>query len=148
MNQLEDLQDWVKPLLEKLEPGQRRKLSRSIGQQLRKSQRARIASQKNPDGSPFEPRKPQARSQRGSVRRSKMFMKIRQAKHMKLSLYQDSAAVGFLGGVSFVARVHQFGLREPVRKGGDPYKFPERELLGFSDEDRELVRNLLIDHLT
>ena len=147
MDQLKDLQDWVKPLLEKLEPGQRRKLSRSIGQQLRKSQRARIASQKNPDGSPFEPRKPQARSQRGRVRRAQMFMKIRQAKHLKISLYPDTAAVGFVGGVSFIARIHQFGLRQPVSKGGDPYKFPERELLGFSDADRELVRNLLIEHL-
>lgn len=50
---LSALEDWVAPLLAKLEPAQRRALARNVGQALRRSQAARIAAQQNPDGSAY-----------------------------------------------------------------------------------------------
>lgn len=51
------LEDWAEPLLQQLEPSNRRKLMRQVGIQLAKSQRDRIRAQKNPDGSRYKPRK-------------------------------------------------------------------------------------------
>lgn len=148
MSDLQDLETWAKPLLAKLAPTERRKLARTIAQQLRQAQRTRIAAQQNPDGSPFEPRKPQNRQRRGFVRRRAMFSKIQQAKHLRISATPNGATVGFVGRVAQIARVHQHGLRDRVSPDGPQIQYPKRELLGFSEADRALVRDLLIDHLT
>lgn len=55
---------WADGLLAKLSPGQRTQLAREIARSLRQSQSQRIAAQKNPDGSPFAPRKLQLRSKK------------------------------------------------------------------------------------
>ncbi|ERS88739.1 phage virion morphogenesis protein [Halomonas sp. PBN3] len=144
---LDALEDWAAPLLERLQPGERRKLARDIARELRKRQAARIKAQKNPDGSPFEPRKPQARAQAGAIRRGAMFTKIRQAKHLKARGRGDDAQVGFFSRVARIARVHQYGLRDNVDRNGPSYDYPERRLLGYSDADRALVRDMLLDHL-
>lgn len=61
MAQLDTLEDWVAPLLAKLTPAARRSLALAVARDLRRSQAARIAAQRNPDGSRFEPRrKPRA----------------------------------------------------------------------------------------
>jgi len=52
-----ELDGWLQPLIQKLSPGERKKLSRDIGRKLAASQRNRIKAQKNPDGSSFESRK-------------------------------------------------------------------------------------------
>lgn len=148
MSDLQDLETWVQPLLVKLGPAERRKLARTIGQQLGQSQRNRIAAQQNPDGSPFEPRKPQNRQRAGFVRRRAMFSKIRQAKHLRVTVTNQGVEVGFVGRVAQIARVHQEGLRARVSRDGPHAQYARRELLGFSPADRAMVQNLLIDHLT
>ncbi|WP_162618350.1 phage virion morphogenesis protein [Salinicola socius] len=50
------LDEWVEPLLDKLEPAERKKLAREIGTALRKRQQQRIRKQKNPDGTPYPAR--------------------------------------------------------------------------------------------
>jgi phage virion morphogenesis protein len=55
-DQLQQLEEWVAPLLAKLEPAERKKLARTVGIKLAASQRDRIRAQKNPDGSRFAPR--------------------------------------------------------------------------------------------
>lgn len=145
---LQALEDWVQPLIAKLKPAERRQLARTLARELRKSQRERIARQDNPDGSPFEPRKPQARNQGGFVRRRAMFSKIRQAKYLRLTASAGSAQVGFVGRVAQIARVHQHGLKDKIDPGGAVYHYPQRRLLGFGEADRKLVENLLIDHLS
>ncbi|MEX1197798.1 MAG: phage virion morphogenesis protein [Pseudohongiellaceae bacterium] len=147
MSDLQALESWVDPLLRDLEPAQRKKLAREIGKALRRSQRERIKAQQNPDGSPFQPRKPQLRNGAGSIRRRPMFTKIRQAKHFKIQVTAGAARVGFFGRVAHIARVHQYGLRDRVSPDGPVYDYPQRKLLGFSEADRALVTNLLIDHL-
>lgn len=59
MATIEELNTRLNALINNLKPQARRALARNIGQQLRKNQAKRIASQQNPDGSAFEPRKPQ-----------------------------------------------------------------------------------------
>lgn len=145
MDDLQSLEEWAAPLLEKLTPKERRKLARTIATALRRRQRERIADQRNPDGSAYEPRKP--KSQAGFVRRQPMFMKIRQAKYMRTKADPNSAEVSFMSRVAHIARIHQKGLRARVQPGGPSYDYPQRELLGYTDEDRRMVRDLLIDHL-
>jgi phage virion morphogenesis protein len=144
---LRALEDWATPLLEALTAAGRRALARKIGQALRRGQAARIASQRNPDGSAYEPRKTtQARLQKGRIRRT-MFEKLRAARHLRVETDDDGVTVGFFGRTARIARVHHFGLREPVQAGGPSYKYPARGLLGLSDADRELIKDLLLLHL-
>ena len=55
---LHALEEWAGLLLAKLSPGERRKLGNSIGRELRRNQQKRIASQRNPNGTPYAVRKP------------------------------------------------------------------------------------------
>lgn len=144
---LDALEDWIGPLIERLEPGERRKLARDIARTLRKRQAARIKRGENPDGSPFAPRKPQARAQAGAIRRGAMFTKIRQAKYLKGRGMADAASVGFAGRVARIARVHQYGLGDNVDRNGPWHDYPERRLLGYSDADRAVVRDMILDRI-
>ena len=54
-NELQRLEGWIGSLLVKASPVERRRLSRKIGLDLRRSQSVWITSQQNPDGTPFTP---------------------------------------------------------------------------------------------
>lgn len=145
---LQALEDWAAPLLAKLETQQRRQLARSIARELRRSQRERIKAQRNPDGTAYAPRQPQKwRTKQGSLRRRAMFSKLATAKWFKATAQGDTAVAGFFGNVARIARTHQRGLRDRVDRDGPYYEYPQREILGFTQQDRELIRNALIDHL-
>lgn len=145
---LRALEDWAGALLAKLEPSARRQLNQQIGRELRRSQQQRVASQRNPDGSAYAPRKPRnLRGKAGRIKR-RMFTKLRQAKHLKLRSTQDAIAVSFMGRVARIARVHQYGLRDRPEKGQPDVQYDRRELLGFTDADLELIRDQLLQHLT
>lgn len=143
---LQQLEHWTSPLLDKLSPAEQRKLSRRIATDLRRSQSERIAQQKNPDGSAFDPRKPQRlRKRLGSVQA--MFEKLRTARLLRAKATSAEAVIAITGRSGRIARVHQEGLRDQVRPGGPSIIYPRRELLGLTDADRENVRNTLLDHL-
>jgi phage virion morphogenesis protein len=144
---LQQLEDWAAPLLARISPAEQRKLVRSIAQDLRRRQAARIKTQQNPDGRAFAPRKPQpARYQKpGQIKQ--MFGKLRMAKHLKVLKSGSGAAVGILGRSARIARVHQYGLIDQVEPGGPSVQYPERILLGFTDSDVERIRDLLLEHL-
>lgn len=145
---LHALEDWAGALLAKLEPGARRKLNQEIARDLRRNQQQRIAAQRNPDSTPYAKRKPrQLRGKAGRIKRQ-MFTKLRQAKHLKLQSTPNSIAIGFLARTARIARVHQEGLRDRPGKGTADIQYERRELLGFSDQDLELIRDRLLDHLT
>lgn len=118
MDELTALENWAAPLLARLQPGERRTLARKIGTELRRSQSQRIGRQQAPDGSPYAPRKQQLRQKSGRVKRAKMFVKLRQAKHFKVTASPNAVSVGFVGRVSRIARVHQEGLTDRTRPGG------------------------------
>lgn len=147
MSDLHALEDWVGVLLAKLDAGQRRKLTQTIARDLRRSQQKRITAQKNPDGTAYAQRKPrQLREKTGRVRR-KMFSKLRLAKHLKTSGSTGAASVSFMGRTARLARVHQYGLRDRPGRNSPPVEYASRELLGFTDADRELIRDRLLEHL-
>lgn len=148
---LEALEAWVTPLLEQISAQERRTLARQIGLAIRRSQAARIGAQQGPDGEAFEPRKPpptttKARQKGGSIRRA-MFAKLKTAKHLKTQLTGEGVAIGFLGRAARIAQVHQEGLVDQVERDGPSYRYPARRLLGFTDADRELIKDMLLNHL-
>lgn len=147
MDELTALENWAAPLLARLQPGERRTLARKIGTELRRSQSLRIGKQQAPDGTPYAPRKQQLRQKSGRVKRATMFAKLRQAKFFKVSASPNAVSVGFVGRVSRIARVHQDGLSERVRPGGPRARYEKRVLLGLSAEDRQLIRDHLLNHL-
>lgn len=147
-NDLKALEDWAGALLARLEPTERRKLNQGIARDLRKSQQQRITAQRNPDGTPYAPRKPGAlRSKKGRVRR-KMFTKLRTARHLRLQSNASAIGIAFLSRTARLARVHQYGLRDRPRPGSSQVQYARRELLGFSDGDLDLIRDRLLEHLS
>lgn len=153
MDELNALEGWVGPLLEQLTPAARRAAAMDIARALRRSQQQRIAAQKNPDGSGFEPRKPRAvqgrnlRGKAGRIRRRAMFAKLRLAKLMKVETNAEGLAIGWAGRVARIARVHQEGLESEVGPGGLKYRYPVRQLLGMTQAEHDLIRDTLLDHL-
>ncbi|PPV04927.1 phage-related tail protein [Xanthomonas bromi] len=147
MDEMTALENWAAPLLGRLQEGERRTLARRIGTELRRSQSQRIGKQQAPDGTPYAPRKQQLRQKSGRVKRAKMFAKLRKAKYFKVSASPSQVSMGFVGRVSRIARVHQEGLLDRVRTNGPRARYGKRVLLGFTESDRSLVRDILTSHL-
>jgi len=149
-NNLEALETWAAVLLDRLEPGERSKLARSIGQELRRSQQKRVMAQENPDGSKFAPRKQRnLRGKQGRVRRKlAMFKKMRTATYLKVRDDSNMVTVGFTGRIARIARVHQYGLKDRAEREAPDVRYEQREVLGFTGMDLELIRDSLLKHLT
>ena len=147
-DELRALEDWAGALLAKLEPKQRRQLNQGIARKLRRSQQQRIAAQRNPDGTPYAPRKARQplRSKQGRVKQ-KMFTKLRQARHLKLQSDANTIALSFLARTARLARVHQYGLRDRPGRHSPDVQYSRRELLGFASADLEMIRDELLDQL-
>lgn len=149
------LEHWVAPLLAKLDPAQRRQLAINVARELRRQQAANIRTQRAPDGSAWEPRKPPARNARGAIRNKAqaaragkpMFLKLRTPRHLQARGTPAEAVVQIAARSQRIARVHHFGLRDQVQPGGPMYSYPARELLGLGDDGRALVRRLVLEHL-
>lgn len=147
---LDDLGDWLTPLISRIEPAQRGKLARSVAQQLRRNQQQRIVAQRNPDGSAFAPRKPrELRGKLGRIKRkAKMFTKLRTVRYVKASGSASAATVSFAGRIARIARVHQYGLRDRAERGAPYVQYAQRQLLGLTAAEREFVRDQVLQHLT
>lgn len=152
MDDLSALEDWAGALLANMDPAARRKVAVDVGRQLRRSQQKRIAAQRNPDGSAYEPRKArrdragQLRQKAGRIKRKAMFAKLRTARFLKVEATGDGVAIGFTGRAMRLARVHQDGETSSVARG-KRYTYPIRQLLGLTDADREMIRDALMEHL-
>lgn len=149
-NNLEALETWAAPLLRKLEPAERGKLARSLAQQLRRNQQKRVKAQANPDGSKYTPRKKRdLRGKKGRIRRKlEMFQRLSKVAYLKAKGDGSTISVGFTGRVARIARVHQYGLRDRAERGAPEVKYDQREILGFTEADLELIRDGLLIHLT
>lgn len=144
---LAQLEAFAQGLIENLSSAARKSLARKIAIDLRASQAQRIADQRNPDGSKFEARKPQMRLKKGRIRRA-MFAKIRLNRHLKYKLTDHNAEVSFNSKSERIAKVHQFGLRDRVNRIRTlTVQYPIRQLLGFSNADKEHIKDTVIDHL-
>lgn len=146
MSNVLELANYLQPLLERLSMGERARLAKQIGRDLRKSQGKRISEQKNPDGSSYTPRRKRLREQKGKIKR-KMFTKIKNTSNLKVLSNADSIAIGFVGRVARIARVHQEGLKDRAEKGAPDVVYPKRELLGFTDQDIKLVEDSFLKHI-
>ncbi|WP_081026033.1 phage virion morphogenesis protein [Ralstonia solanacearum] len=146
MSESHELEAWLVGMLAKLDAPARRTLARAVAAELRRRQAARIAEQRNPDGSPYVPRKPQLRHRSGRIRRA-MFTRLRLARYMKTEADANTAAITFAGNALRIATVHQFGLRDRVNKTGLTARYPARELLGLDDGDIAIVTDLVLQHV-
>jgi phage virion morphogenesis protein len=77
-----------------------------------------------------------------------MFQKLRSSRYMKASGRENSAVVEFTGKVQRIARVHQYGLKDRPNAHAQDVQYAERQLLGFSQADKQLVGTLVIKHLS
>lgn len=208
---LQQLEDWAAPLLfHLLSQDEQARLARTIARDLIRSQKQRIAQQRNPDGTPYAPRKKtrppvnkplrflydgpyssrrrvaEVKSYRddddriigydieaGGIRtfiksnmerflppssssaqkiiaqRGRIKAMFKRMRSKIRSLPEDSdVAVGIAGRAARIAEIHQFGLRDAVRPGGPKVKYPERILLGFTADDVEHIKDLLLDYLS
>lgn len=147
MSEFKPFEDRIRALLAAMSPAGRRRMAGDMAKRLRQSQQKRIKSQKAPDGSAYEQRKPQpVRGKKGRVKRE-MFAKLRGGKYLKASGTDTDAVVEFTGRVQRIARVHQLGLEDRPAPGSAAVQYPTRELLGFSPDDQAIVERVIIEHL-
>lgn len=147
MAELQALNDHLGAMLIKLSDAERRKLEMTIGRKLRSSQKKRITSQQNPDGTPYVPRKNKLRDKKNKIK-NKMFNAIKNAKWMRVQRTSEGVAVGFTGRVAFIARVHQLGLRDKVDRDGPTVKYNSRELLGFTQAEMDMIEKDVLAHVS
>ena len=148
MNDFKPFDDRLAGLIGALSPAGRRKLAAEVAKELRKAQQQRIKQQVAPNGSPYQARKRQPlRAKSGRIKRA-MFQKLRTARYMKASGRNDAAVVEFTGKVQRIAQIHQYGLKDRPNPHSRDVQYSERQLLGFSPADRQLVEALVIKHLS
>lgn len=147
MNEFKPFDDKLAGLIGALSPAGRRKLAAEIAKELRRSQQQRIKQQKAPDGSPYQARKRQPlRAKSGRIKRA-MFQKLRTARYMKASGRSDAAVVEFTGKVQRIAQIHQYGLKDRPYPNAQDVHYPERQLLGFSKLDQQLIEEMVFEHV-
>ncbi len=145
MSQIDDLANWLTPLLQQLEPGQRLTLARELGKGLRQRQAQRIKDQKTPDGRNFVLRQPKNRA---DAKHGPMFAQLRRYKYLKFKARSGEISVGWFSHAAHVARIHNYGLKGKVgEKYGPEIKYHQRELLGLNEEDMEWVLDMVMGHL-
>jgi phage virion morphogenesis protein len=143
---LSRLTHWADGLLASMEPAARRQLAGEMARTLRASQAQRIRANRQPDGSPMAPRKPQPKLKQGRGRlRRKMFFKISNPTWLKARASEQQAVVEFVGTANRLATIHQYGLKDRIK--GREIHYPSRELLGITNQEVEKLEELLLAHL-
>jgi len=148
MNEFKPFEDELAGLLAALSPAGRRRLTVEIAKKLRQRQQQRIKAQKAPDGSQYAKRKPQPlRAKKGRIKRE-MFAKLRTNRYMKASGDDSAAVVEFTGKVLRIARVHQYGLKDRPNPHSKGVQYPERQLLGISQDEKKHIEMLIVQFLS
>lgn len=148
---LDQLAAWAAPLLAQLTPAARRAAMREVAKVLRQRQADRIKVQQNPDGMPYEARRPrhQLKAKAGAIRRD-MFTRMRRPANLRMSSSSEEAVVFINPRAAATARVHQYGLRDKVdwRQARSPtVRYARREILGLSGTDIEAIAEAFLSHL-
>ncbi|AWX15603.1 phage virion morphogenesis protein [Mergibacter septicus] len=148
-SEVEQLTNKLQGLINNLSPQSRRQLIRQIGNKLVQSQRQRIARQQNPDGSFYARRKQQKRTKTGRIKQLAMFKKLRTSRFLKTRINDKGVEIGFNSRAAKIASIHQYGKTGVVNsKIGLKVKYTQRELLGFSKTDKEMIEDLIIKQLS
>jgi len=141
---LTGFEEWFGQILAGLAPPPRKRAALKLGEALRRANLARITANVDADGGKFTPRKPR-KDRRGRLReRGKMFRGLRLARNWRLIADPDGVELTpSTHGADRVGAVNQFGEVDTVGRGRDGrlvrYRYPERRLLGFSPDDRQLA---------
>ena len=138
----DELAPWLNRINQQLDDNQKRKLNRRLSTKMRTAWKRRIKAQKDPDGRRFKPRK---RSQVGSIREGAMFKRL--PKMLKTAYSSRHAEIGFSGRTAEVMAVHQYGKTIKPSENSKPTRYPIRETVGCSDEDKKLIINEIKDFL-
>ncbi|MEG2268834.1 MAG: phage virion morphogenesis protein, partial [Acinetobacter sp.] len=80
--------------------------------------------------------------------KNKMFNLIKNAKYRRFERTAQGIAIGFAGRVAFIARVHQYGLRDKVEKDGPTVQYASRELLGFTVEEMDMIETEVLKFIS
>lgn len=145
-NSFDDLALHLQPLLEKLSSGERTKLARKVGRDVRNNQHKRISAQQNSDGSNYAPRRERLRNKKGKIKRQ-MFAKLKLNRNLKVDINSDSIAIGFIGRVARIARVHQYGLKDRAAPKAPNVTYHKRELIGFTKQDLKMIEDSSLKHI-
>lgn len=116
---------------------------REVARDVRRIQQANITAQRAPDGTAWEPRRVTARTKPGRIR-SKMFIKIKTVKFLKVKSDIRSADVYFIRSTQRLAQVHHYGLREKINAHGPGVKYKQRQLLGFDVKIEENISEKIV----
>ena len=76
-----------------------------------------------------------------------MFQKLPKASYMKAKGDGQSITIGFTGRVARIARVHQYGLKDRAEANAPEVKYKQRQVLGLTEFDLDLIRDGLLAHL-
>lgn len=148
---LNDLAQWLQPLVQALEPAQCRTLAASIAKELRRQTQASMRAQTAPDGTPWQPRKPRRilRDNAAAARQRKgpMMARLRRTQNLPISATASEATLAFASRVARIADVHHHGLKDAVSIGGPEHVYAQRTLLGISDEGAQRIREQVLNHL-
>ncbi|PPC68821.1 phage virion morphogenesis protein [Pantoea sp. ICBG 985] len=147
MAELHEVDAWLDSLLAQLEPSARKRMLREVARDMRRIQQQNMTGQRSPDGTAWEPRRMTARTKQGRVKR-KMFTKLKTAKNLKAQADANQAEVAFTGRVQRLARVHHYGLRDRVSRGGKEVKYAARPLLGVNSEVETTMQEALLRWLS
>lgn len=220
-DELAEVERLAGAILRNLSSAERGKILRRMGIALAGSQRRRIAAQRAPDGTPFEPRKEKQQGlpsrgatcflypsggsggsrrvimksftwgtgrmmtgfdieagairsfdfdkvikwlpvpdehrnkatggrlrRRSSLRRKAMFRRLASARFLRAGVDNQGMWVGFTGQASRIADIHHSGLRDRPSLRGNAIRYPKRELLGATPDDREMLLDLLFAHVS
>lgn len=115
---------------------------RTIADYMRTTTVERFEDQRSPAGVPWQPSR-RAVAEGG--------LTLVDSGELKLSITADSDATSAIVGTNKVyAAVHNFGHSFTTRRGqalSRPVVVPQREFLGFSDDDQAEISAILVDHL-
>ena len=77
-----------------------------------------------------------------------MFAKLRTSRFMKATAGNDAAVVEFTGKVQRMVNVHHYGLKDKPGRNSAPVQYDARPLIGFNDDDRQVVEEIIISKLS
>lgn len=127
-------------ILKRVSPAERRKFSRKVAIALRAHRSDEILANRNADGTPMTPRKPQRRRKNKNM---KMFQKLGRKRGLRFRANAGYASVSFQPKNKWVADIHHFGKTVRIGKYRTRVKYPERTLMGLGPEEEKIV----FDHL-
>lgn len=140
-------------LINRLSPGSIRLLSKELSVAMRQTNKERITKNIQPDGSRMAPRKrarkikQKRETAKSKIRARLMFPKIAQGSTLRIKASTESASIYFAAKKHGGARLTADALANRHQFGDSTHNLPQRQLLGFGQEDLATIETTIIKHL-